>query len=137
MTDYSHLQTSGRINLRIKEKTKLKVLRIIEAVLEGDSLAPNAAGSLTGKSVSFPRPSRKGRDPTDKTLQYDASEGPWKLTRDVHAALVFLRKLLDGNELPDSALHCSPKTARPIIVFSDASYRLVKGHKVGHWRVAS
>jgi hypothetical protein len=138
VTDYSQLQASGRIKLRIKEKTKLKVLRLIEAALEENSLAPNAAGSLYGKIrwvLSLGPVGRAATQPI-KALQYEDKEGPWKLTQDVHAALAFLRNLLDGNELPDSVLHCSPSAVRPIIVFSDASYRPVKGQRVGQGRVA-
>lgn len=137
VTDFTELLTHGHIRLRIKEKTKLKAIRLIDSALTVGSLAPNEAAKLYGKIrwvLSLGPAGRAATQPI-KARQYEQGDGPWSLPDDLHAALTFLSGLLEG-EIPDSILRCSRRARRHIIIFSDASYHPREGSRVGSGRVA-
>ena len=149
VTEFTHLNSHGVIRLRIKEKTRLKILASIKIISEEDDLHPSKASTLGGQSNyvlclgpvghAQLQPIR-ARSHEQEPPHPDTESGerwPIYATPGLPESLLFLQQLLsEKGGIPDAILRTRHSTNRSPIIISDAMWRPDPRLKFGYGRVA-
>jgi hypothetical protein len=144
-TDFSRMTSDGVILVAIKESTRAKALVMIAQARALGAIDPQQAASLYGKlrwvfclgrlGVAALR-ALKTRQYSDAPPPNSAAAGsdPWGLNDDLVDSLSYIEDLLTSPPFP-AVLRCAESIARPILVWSDASWKILKGWPLGKGQI--
>jgi hypothetical protein len=144
-TDFSRMASDEVILLAIKESTRAKALVMITQAITSGTIDPQQAATLYGKLRWILCLGRLGVAALRalKTRQYScappstsaaAGSVTWGLDEDLVDSLSYVYKLLTSSPFP-AVLRCAESTARPILVWSDASWKVLTGWPLGKGQI--
>jgi len=133
VTDFSTLTSNGNILLRIKESTRTKALEAVLRALLRRSITPNEASSLASKLRWVLCLGLVGMGALQALRAHQTQGESW--SDDLDYSLRYLSSLLK-HKPPDAVLSCARASARPILIWSDASWRPKLPLLYGEGRIA-
>jgi hypothetical protein len=145
-TDFSLMLSQGAILLNIKESTRTKASAMTQEALSSGKLDPQQAASLYGKLRWVFCLGRLGVAALRelKIRQYSPSppstgaaavqSSGWPLSESLVDSLTYVDRLLTAPPFP-AVLRCARSIARPILVWSDASWSALVGWPFGKGQI--